>query len=75
MMPWCPACQLWAPGCHDQAQHAAGWFVPDAQNPQPKPRSVVGSTFKVLFTVFILVPFLLVVGCSLLAGVGGLIGS
>lgn len=74
-MPWCPVCQLWAPGCHDQARHAAGWVIPAAQNPQPKPRSVVRTTLIVLITVFIIAPFLLVVGCSFITGGLALLGG
>jgi hypothetical protein len=35
----------------------------------PRQRSVVGTTLIVLFTVFVIAPILLIVGCSALFGV------
>lgn len=68
---WCPWCQAWAvQGCTDMA-HAPGWYVP--QIPQ-KQRSVVGTTLLVLFTIFIIVPFLLFVLASALASFAAFVG-
>jgi uncharacterized membrane protein len=43
--------------------------------PQPrKPRSVIVTTLLVMFTIFVIVPILLMVGCQALVIVGGVAG-
>lgn len=52
---WCPWCGSWAMRCYDWG-HAPGWYVPAP--PPPRQRSVVGTTLVVLFTIFVIAPFL-----------------
>jgi len=65
---WCRTCrQLIGVRC------ACGLPIPMQQwDEQPKQRSVIVTTLIVLFTVFILVPMLLMGGCAVLVGVAGL---
>jgi len=42
------------------------------QTPPRTPRSVIVSTLLVMFTVFVIAPVLLMVGCGALAFVGGM---
>lgn len=68
---WCPWCQAWAVrGCTNWA-HAPGWYVPQVQHKQ---RSVIGTTLLVLVTIFVIVPFLVVILLNVLAAFGAFIG-